>query len=102
MSKEPADLDILTENGVLFEANRQFFHPLGLDLSISGDGLTLTPAPEESGTVYRPAELAEMGEAVTDMLGKFQTFQEKKHSARQEEYGYIEQPINGEGHEDRE
>lgn len=33
------DLNELVESGILLEANRRFFHPLGLSLSVEGDRL---------------------------------------------------------------
>jgi hypothetical protein len=37
MNQKIMDLQELIDVGYLFEANRQFFHPLGLELSISFD-----------------------------------------------------------------
>lgn len=88
-----ADLNSLEVNGVLFEANRQFFHPLGLDIAIDGDGLSIAETDDETGNVYDPEEVAELAPFIAEALEKFRTFRDRKHKARQDKYGYIEQPV---------
>jgi hypothetical protein len=93
--KSDNNLETLQDNGILFEANRQFFHPLGLDLSVDGEKLSVTVADDEAGAVYNEEELREMGSLIAATVSKFNKFKNKKHKARKKTHGFVKQPLQG-------
>ncbi len=84
----------LRERGILLAANREFFHPLGLALTLSDDGEKLTLAGitdyrhDPEGVVFRELDL--------DKLNRFLEFQKERHEQRFLALGYIVQPIASE------
>ena len=85
------------DDGYLFEANRQFFHLLGLQLvaQVGDDDLRLrvldrrqTPA----GLVYEPVEDEELVYARRAKVERIAIAWEKRAQRRLKRYGYIIQP----------
>ena len=75
-------LDLLENTGVLQEANRTFFHPLGLNLKLEKDlEITLETTEDENGFILH---------TIDDFKRKtFNDYRTKKHVNRQASAGFL-------------
>ena len=84
----------LKKNGVIFEANRTLFHPLGLNLSINTEGaLDMTKCNNKDGICYDEKELVEVSPVIETMIENFKLISETKHSARKAKLGSVIQKL---------
>lgn len=97
MRIEYMDLKEFVEDGYLQEANRRFFHPLGLALSVQQDEETGEYTKLDGLWDYRDdAEGMVFGEGYGDDPDKAHRVQEvwDSHAAyRQEHFGWVIQPV---------
>lgn len=98
MSQKYMPLDEFVEAGYLQEANRQFFHPLGLALEVLADDdgrvFAITglwdARDDPEGIVYGKGEL---GEVAVRRAARVRAEWEGRAAARREGLGFVVQPI---------
>jgi hypothetical protein len=93
------DEDELSTEGYLLEANRQFFHPLGLQLvlQITDDGFRLRVIDSRSllaGPVYEADgnPFAPCGRSRREKVARIRSDWEMRAQFRLRRYGYVVQP----------
>jgi hypothetical protein len=87
----------LVEKGILFEANRQYFHPLGLSMSIEdkpGKEPTIVVFKSDTphGNEYTREVDKETKEDIDKATAEFDNLQSKVHNARSKKLGFVVQP----------
>ena len=92
---EHADEEELRHDGYVLEVNRQFFHPLGLELvlQIAEDGLRFRVDDHrtlQAAVVYAPQP--EGGESRLRKVARIGNLWEMKAQARLARYGWVIQP----------
>lgn len=104
---QPCKLASITELralGVLLEANRQFFHPLGLALETVkhtlDDGREVVhlhavwdERDDPEGIAY--SDEAEYWDTQAEKLLNFEQFRSERHTVRASALGYVVQPVTG-------
>ena len=95
------DLNEFTEAGYLQEANRLFFHPLGLSLFIkaddSGDGFKiggfLDCRDDEEGIIFGPSFSPEQANARKLKAVSIQEKKDSKSAVRIKNFDWVIQPV---------
>lgn len=94
------DIREFHEKGFLQEANRQFFHPLGLALEIIIDGET---GEKTLGGIWDfrddPEGMFFAGNPDQIKVANVKALHDEKAVVRMERYGYVIQPETGDHHE---
>lgn len=91
------DEEQLLDEGYVLEANRQFFHPLGLQLvaQIVNDGLRLRVLDRRDmpgGPLFEPEDDEEVARARRRKIIRVGALWETRGSARLRRHGFIVQP----------
>lgn len=82
-------------SGVIFEANRTFFHPLGFDMTVTKlnpDGsahVELLKSDSPAGVIYDTGVSDKTREDLTNASKAFQALQGEKHKRRKKELGFV-------------
>ncbi len=90
----------MIDDGILLEANRQFFHPLGLVLAVTHDAedidmpakLSLSITDDLEGFEYTARDAEDMALKETK-AHRFYVFSLPRQQARLKALGYSEQPL---------
>lgn len=91
------DEEELLDEGYILEANRQFFHPLGLELvaQVADDGLRLRVMDRRempAGLVFEREEDEKVSGARRRKIARVACLWETRAQARLDRYGFIVQP----------
>ena len=85
-------LEELRESGLLQEANRQFFHPLGLALSVCIDEDLNEALEILDGRDDREGFIFAEGVMARESCDRFRIFMVNRHQIREQALGFVIQP----------
>lgn len=96
------DFKEFVDEGFLQEANRQFFHPLGLAISVEfnedgeplGFGGIWDYRDDPEGLYYDPGWMKEVLSEAQEKAAKVQALRDSKSDYRQEHLGFDIQPVD--------
>jgi len=85
---------LLIESGIILEANRQFFHPLGIDIALGPDGtLVVNTADDGEEFEYGACDDEDVRQLLASSIKNFHATMENRHATRKAALGYVVQDI---------